>query len=149
MAASVPGLGAIQPGDLTELRQLIELPTVRKLANRGLTDQELALATKLADATMRPARSGDVPGYLRADMTFHLCLMELAGDPALSEIARLLLGPTLTREPCGGDLMVREAREHRELIDMLAGDLVSAADDLLRIHLGRQAGGGAGVGNDR
>ena len=45
--------------------------------------------------------------------------------------------------------MVREAREHRELIDMLAGDLVSAADDLLGIHLGRQAGGGAGAGNDR
>jgi len=140
MAASVRRCAAAQPEELTELRQLLELPAVRKLANRGLTDQELALTTTLADATIRSARSGDAPGYLRADTTFHLCLLELTGDPALSEIARLLLAPASMREACAEDLMVREAREHRELIDMLAGDMASAADELLRIHLCRLAG---------
>jgi len=137
MAARIRYPAAAQPGDLVELRLLIELPALRKLTDRGLSDQELALVRKLADATMRSARSGDVLGYLRADMVFHLYLLELTGDPALSEIARLLLAPDRVCAPRAGDLMLREAREHCQLTDMLADDAVSAADDLLRLHLSR------------
>jgi DNA-binding GntR family transcriptional regulator len=89
---------------------------------------------------MRSARRGDVPGYLQADMTFHLCLLELTGDPALSEIARLLLASGPVHEPSAQesrDLMARAAREHHELVDALADDRLSAADDLLRRHLSR------------
>jgi DNA-binding GntR family transcriptional regulator len=129
-----------QPRDLTELRLLVELPALRKLADRGLSDQELAVVRKLADATMRSARSGDVLGYLRADMVFHLYLVELTGDPALSEVARLLLAPVPMPAPsiweCG-HLIAAGAREHRELVNMLTDDLVNAADDLLRHHLSR------------
>jgi DNA-binding GntR family transcriptional regulator len=130
--------------DLAELRLLIELPALRRLADRGLSDQELVLVTKLADATMRPARGGDVPGYLRADMVFHLCLLELSGDPAVAEIARPLLAPRPGRAPRGaelGRLMATKAREHRELVGLLADGMVSAADDLLRLHLSRLAAG--------
>ena len=135
MAACVP----CQPGDLTELLELIELPALRKLADRGMSDQELALLRKLAGATMRSARSGDVLGYLRADMIFHLYLLELTGDPALSEIARILLAPAPICAPRVQDLMAREAREHRELVEMLADEMISAADDLLRRHLSRRS----------
>src|SRR6516162_6488271 len=93
IAASVRCPAATQSGDLTELRLLVELSALRKLADRGLSDQEVTLVRKLADATIRSARRGDVLAYLQADMTFHLCLLELTGDPALSEIAALLLTP--------------------------------------------------------
>jgi DNA-binding GntR family transcriptional regulator len=130
-----------QPRDLTELRLLVELPALRKLADRGLSDQELAVVRKLAEATMRPARSGDVLGYLDADMVFHLYLLELTGDPALSEVARLLLAPVPMPAPrieeCG-HLMAAGAREHCELVNMLTDDSVNAADDLLRHHVSRQ-----------
>jgi len=134
------------PTDLAELRQLIELPGLRKLADRGLSDQELALVRKLADATMRSARSGDVLGYLRADMVFHLCLLELTGDPALSEIARLLLTPVPVQVARAeqSDFLTHEAREHRELVGLLAEGLVSASDDLLRLHLSRLSAGRSG-----
>jgi DNA-binding GntR family transcriptional regulator len=138
MAARIGCSAAIRPGDLTELRLLIELRALHKLADRGLSDQELALIRKLADATMRLARSGDALGYLHADMVFHLHLLELTGDPALSEVARLLLAPDPRRAPPveeSGHLMAAEAREHRELVNMLADDTVSAADDLLRHHV--------------
>jgi DNA-binding GntR family transcriptional regulator len=127
-------------GDLTELRLLIELPAVRRLADRGLSDRELALVKNLADDTVRSARSGDVLGNQRADMVFHLCLLEMTGDPVLAGIARLLLTPDRLCAPRAeepGYLMVREAREHHELAGMLADGMVSAADDLLRLHLSR------------
>jgi DNA-binding GntR family transcriptional regulator len=129
--------------DLAELRLLIELPALRRLADRGLSDQELVLVTKLADATMRPARGGDVPGYLRADMVFHLCLLELSGDLAVAEIARPLLAPD-PGAPRGAELgriMATEAREHCELVGLLADGMVSAADGLLRLHLSRLSAG--------
>jgi DNA-binding GntR family transcriptional regulator len=140
MVASVRRCAAAQPGELTELRLLIELPALRRLADRGLSDRELALVTKLADDTARSARSGDVLGNLRADIVFHLFLLELTGDPEIARIARLLLSPDRLCAPRAGEpgyLMVREAREHHELAGLLADGMVSAADDLLRLHLSR------------
>jgi DNA-binding GntR family transcriptional regulator len=138
MAAATRHCPATRAEDLTDFRLLIELPAVRRLADRGLSDQELALVQKLADATVRAACSGDVPGYLRADMVFHRCLLELTRDPALSEVARLLLAPDRTCTAEVSDcVMALEAREHSELVGLLADGMVSAADHLLRLHLSR------------
>ena len=129
-----------QPRDLAELRLLLELPALRTLADRGLSDLELAVVRKLADATVRSACSGDVLGYLQADMVFHLYLLELTGDPVLSEVARLLLAPSPAHAPRieeSGHLMAAGAREHCELVNMLTDDMLSAADDLLRQHVSR------------
>jgi DNA-binding GntR family transcriptional regulator len=133
-----------QPGELTELRLLMELSALRRLADRGLSDQELALVKKLSDDTARSARSGDVLANLRADIAFHRCLLELTGDPVLAGIAGLLLAPSRWCPPRAeepGYLMVREAREHHELVGLLADGMVSAADDLLRLHLSRLPAG--------
>jgi hypothetical protein len=138
MATSVRCSTATQPRDLTELRLLIELPALRKLADRGLSDRELAVMRKLADATMRSARGGDVLGYLNADMTFHLYLLDLTSDAALSVVARLLFAPSPTHAPRveeSGHLMAAGAREHCELVNMLADERFTAADDLLRHHV--------------
>ena len=140
MGAMVGGLAAVHPGELTELRLLLELRALRKLADRGLSDRELAVVRELADGTVRSARCGDVVGYLRADVVFHLYLLELTGDPALSDVARLLLVPGPIPAPRieeSGHLMTAAAMEHGELVNMLADEMVSAADDLLRHHLSR------------
>jgi DNA-binding GntR family transcriptional regulator len=144
MAAVVRSVAATQPEDMAELRLLIELPALRKLADRGLSDQELELVGKLASATMRAARTGNVLGYLHADMAFHLCLLELTGDPALSDIARVMLAPAqgCTPNAEGSDqLMASEASEHGELVGMFGDGMVSAADRLLRLHLSRRSAG--------
>jgi DNA-binding GntR family transcriptional regulator len=140
MAASIRYRPAGPAEDLAELRLLIELAAVRRLADRGLSDQELALVQNLADAALRAGRSGDVPGYLRADTAFHLCLLELTSDPVHSEVARVLLGAEWTRpKEMSAYLMAREGREHRQLIGLLADGMVSQADHLLRLHLSRLA----------
>ena len=133
---------ATQPPGLTELRLLVELPALRKLAERGIRDEELAVIRRLADITMRSALRGDVAGYLKADADFHAGLLELSGDPALLGIARPLLAACGGQSPWSeepGRFMGTGASEHRELVDMLARDLSSEADDLLRHHISRSA----------
>jgi DNA-binding GntR family transcriptional regulator len=139
VATRVRCSGATQPRDLTELRLLVELAALRKLADRGLSDPELAVIRRLADATMRAARSGDVLGYLQADLVFHLYLLDLTDDPAVSDVARLLLVPASVLPPRAAESghLMAAAREHYELVAMLADDMASAADDLLRHHVSR------------
>jgi DNA-binding GntR family transcriptional regulator len=138
MAASIRFRPATPAEDLAELRLLIELPAVRRLADRGLSGQELSLLQQLADATRRAACGRDVPAYFRTDMAFHLGLLELTSQPAHSQVARLLLASDRTRPSEISDfLMAREAREHSELVGLLADGLVSPADHLLRLHLSR------------
>jgi DNA-binding GntR family transcriptional regulator len=143
MGTRVRCSGATQPRDLTELRLLVELAALRKLADRGLSDPELAVIRKLAGATMRAARSGDVLGYLQADMVFHLYLLDLTDDPAVSQVARLLLAPSPVLAPRAAESghLTAAAREHDELVTMLTDDMASAADDLLRHHVSRLSAG--------
>jgi FCD domain len=134
-----------QSEDLTELRQLLELAAVRRLADRGLSDQECARVRRMADATMRAARNRDVAGYLQADMLFHQSLLELTRDPALAEFARLALAADpspAARSELSNDRAVREAIEHHDLAVLIADGMVSEADRLLRLHLSRQSPAG-------
>jgi DNA-binding GntR family transcriptional regulator len=148
MVTRVRRSAAAQPRDLAELRLLVELAAVRKLADRGLSDRELEVIRTLADATVRSARGGDILGYLHADMVFHIYLLELTGDPALSEVAPLLLapGPTPELHVMESGQLIAAAREHSELADLLADDMASAADDLLRQHVSRPLSGRSPAG---
>jgi DNA-binding GntR family transcriptional regulator len=135
MAVTVRDFGAVPVGELVELRLLIELSALRRLADRGLSDHELALVRRLAEDTMRSARIGDRLGYLRADAVFHRCLLELPGDPSVAQIAPFLVAAGESRVP--GLPLAHEAREHRELAVLLADGTVSAVDHLARAHLSR------------
>jgi hypothetical protein len=138
MAKTACHPAATRPRDPTELRLLIELPALRNLADRGLSDEELAMIRQLARATTEPALGGDVAGYLQADMIFHLYLIELTGDRALSQVARCLLASGVEHGSPDVELswrMAAGAQEHREIVDLLADDMVNAAEDLLRHHV--------------
>jgi DNA-binding GntR family transcriptional regulator len=138
MAASIRYFPVTQPADLAGLRLLIELRALRRLADRGLSDLELGRATKLAEATVRAARTGRALDYSRADRAFHLCLLELTGSPGLCDLGRLLLTREPARAPSVGEfLMGRDALEHAELVGMIADGMAAAADRLLRLHLSR------------
>jgi DNA-binding GntR family transcriptional regulator len=137
MAASIRYFPATQPADLAGLRLLIELRALRRLADRGLSDTELRRVTKLAQATMRAAGTGRALDYSLADTDFHRCLLELPGDPGLSDLGRLLT-PDLPRARSVGEFaMGRDALEHAELVGMVADGMAAAADRLLRQHLSR------------
>ena len=71
--------------EITELRMLIEVPTVVALA----ADHRLEWASSierlrsLADQIVEDAESGDLIGYVDADRRFHLELLALSGNRQL------------------------------------------------------------------
>ncbi|MEV8456744.1 GntR family transcriptional regulator [Streptomyces sp. NPDC052095] len=115
--------------DFTELRVMIEVPTVGRIARMGKT-AELEALRPLARAIVEAAAEHDILGYLEADRRFHLELLGLAGNRRLvEEVGNLrkrsrLFG--LNRLDESG-LLVQSAEEHAQLLDLLiAGDAAGA-----------------------
>jgi DNA-binding GntR family transcriptional regulator len=123
--------------DFTEIRALIEVPTVARVA-RAATAGQLAELRPVAEETVTAARAGDLVSYLDADRRFHLGLLSLAGNPRLVEAAGDLRRRSRLHGLTGAGgtrVLVESAREHVELLDlMLAGD-AEGAERRMRHHL--------------
>ncbi|MFF7337895.1 GntR family transcriptional regulator [Streptomyces sp. NPDC008163] len=120
--------------DYTELRAMIEVPTVGRIARMGLT-HELEALRPVAEEIVEAARRHDILGYLEADRRFHLALLALAGNRRLvEEVGELrrrsrLFG--LNRLSESGQLAA-SAEEHIELLDLVvAGDAEGAESCML------------------
>ncbi|MFI6453507.1 GntR family transcriptional regulator [Streptosporangium amethystogenes] len=123
--------------ELTELRRLIEVPTVSQLAGTVGAPSFEALRPQ-ARAIVDAAERGDLLGYVDADIRFHLDLLALAGNSHLVEVvrdlrnrARLYGLSALHRR--GG--LVDSAREHLTLLDLLSAGDASGAEGLMREHI--------------
>ncbi|HEY3480765.1 MAG TPA: GntR family transcriptional regulator [Streptomyces sp.] len=122
----------------TEIRALIEVPTVGRVA-AAAPAEELEALRPVALEIVEAARRHDLIGYLDADRRFHLGLLALAGNDHLVEVVGDLRKRSrlygLNRLDETGRL-VDSAAEHIELLDlMLAGD-VGAAEECMSRHLG-------------
>ncbi|MCU7821606.1 GntR family transcriptional regulator [Kitasatospora sp. DSM 101779] len=124
--------------EFTEIRALIEVPTVGRVTRTATRDQLEALRPA-AEAIVAAAREHDLIAYLEADRRFHLGLLGLAGNARLVETVGDLRKRSrlygLTRLDQRGEL-VSSAEEHLELLDlMIAGD-AEAAEECMSRHLG-------------
>ncbi|MEU2631970.1 GntR family transcriptional regulator [Kitasatospora sp. NPDC007106] len=124
--------------EFTEIRALIEVPTVGRVTRTATRDQLEALRPE-AEAIVAAAREHDLIAYLEADRRFHLGLLGLAGNARLVETVGDLRKRSrlygLTRLDQRGEL-VSSAEEHLELLDlMIAGD-AEAAEECMARHLG-------------
>lgn len=133
--------------DVAETRQLLEPPTMEKLAGR-LPESEIPELRELAERITAGARDGDLVAYLESDQAFHLRLTGLAGNPFVTEIvadmrgrARLLGLSTMTEE----ELWEQSAREHHELLDLLMAGDGPGARALMHRHIGHTIGWWAGT----
>lgn len=123
--------------EYTEIRALIEIPTIGRVTRTASREQLEALrpvAQEIVDAAQR----GDLIGYLESDRRFHLDLLALAGNARLVEtVADLrkrsrLYGLTdLSQE---GSL-VGSAQEHTALLDIMIEGDAEAAEEHMRDHL--------------
>ncbi|KJS61135.1 GntR family transcriptional regulator [Streptomyces rubellomurinus] len=123
--------------DYTEIRALIEVPTVGRVA-RTASKEQLERLRPQAEAIVAAARKHDLIGYLEADRQFHLDLLGLAGNARLVDVVGDLRKRSrlygLTRLDERGEL-VSSAQEHLELLDlMIAGD-ADAAEACMTRHL--------------
>jgi DNA-binding GntR family transcriptional regulator len=123
--------------EITEVRALIEVPTVRRIAET--VDRARATELRpLAERIVAAAERRDTLAYIEADQVFHLALLALAGNGQLIGVvrdlrhrSRLYGVPTLAER---GEL-IPSAREHLELLDLVARGDGQAAEALMRHHL--------------
>lgn len=128
-------------GDLdnyTEIRELIEIPTVGRVTELATAEQLEALRP-LAEDIVRATRDHDLIGYLEADRRFHLSLLALAGNDHLVTVVAELRNRSrlygLTDLDRAGSL-VDSAQEHVTLLDLMIAGNATAAQELMAGHLG-------------
>ncbi|MER6007285.1 GntR family transcriptional regulator [Nonomuraea sp. NPDC051941] len=128
--------------ELTEIRQLIEVPTVARLAG-GAREAELERLRPVAEEIVSAAERGDLLAYVDADLRFHVELLTLAGNAHLVEVVRdlrnraRLYGLSQLRER---DVLGESAREHLALLDALKSGDRQAVEHLMKEHIGHVRG---------
>ncbi|MFF6995920.1 GntR family transcriptional regulator [Streptomyces sp. NPDC008313] len=123
--------------EFTEIRTLIEVPTVGQVATTASVEQ-LESLRPMAREIVTAAQAHDVLKYLEADHRFHLELLALAGNRHLVEVVADLR--KRSRLYGLGDLnesgrLVSSAREHIELLDLMVAGQVQEAENCMRRHL--------------
>lgn len=128
--------------DILEVRLLLEVPTVRRLAERGVRDAELVSLHELADATVAFAEDGDVVNHVAADLKFHLTLLALWGNGEITESVRALRSRSRLAGLWSDDnhaAMVESSHEHVRLLEHLQQRDGDAAASLMTSHIARAA----------
>ncbi|WP_405663565.1 GntR family transcriptional regulator [Streptomyces sp. RK9] len=130
--------GARELGELAEVRALIEVPVMLRLA-RSVPAEAWARLRPLAEATVAAAACADLARYAEADRAFHGALLGLSGNQQLVQVADdlhrrsqwpLVTGPVAGRR---ADL-VADAAEHMALLDALVARDLPVVQSLVREH---------------
>ena len=131
----------LTPADLAEIyemRLLLEVPAVARLARGDLPDDRAARLTGLVDTIECTARNRDLTGNLAADRDFHLTLLAAGGNRRLvSAVARLRDQTRLDnlRALNADGRIVASADEHRPLLTAILRHDERTAERLMRQHL--------------
>lgn len=123
--------------EYTAIRVLLEPPTVAEVAACAPRDAVAALRP-LAEQIVRAAVGRDVLAYVEADTAFHLALLGLAGNTHLVEVVRdLRYRSRLYGVPAlaANDELEPSARQHLDLLDVVAAGDAARAERMTRDHL--------------
>ena len=135
--------------EITQIRALIEVPTVGEISRRcdaGMAPLVEALRP-VAREIEALAVEKDLIGYVEADRRFHLGLLGLGGNAHLVA----LVGELRARSRLFGlqqlaerGQLVHSAREHEQLVDLVLTRQDQAAETLMRQHIRHVRGTWAG-----
>jgi DNA-binding GntR family transcriptional regulator len=128
--------------ELTEIRQLIEVPTVARLADSSRAE-EFERLRPIAEEIVAAGERGDLLAYVDADLRFHVELLALSGNAHLVSVvrdlrnrARLYGLSQLSERGTLGD----SAREHLALLDALKSGDGAAVAHIMGEHIGHVRG---------
>jgi DNA-binding GntR family transcriptional regulator len=131
--------GARELAELAEVRALIEVPVMLRLA-RTVPAERWAQLRPLAEATVRAATSGCRATYAESDRAFHRAVLALSGNEQLVGIAEdlhrraqwPLVGGPVAR---GCADLVADASEHLALLEALTASDLDTVRTLMRDHV--------------
>lgn len=130
---------------ITQLRMLIEVPTVAELADRreGQLAERVEELRGSALELEKLAERGDLIAYLEVDRRFHLGLLALSGNQHLVQV----VGNLRARSRLYGlhalaerGQLVSSAREHQQILDLVLAHDVEGAGGLMRRHISHVRG---------
>lgn len=136
--------GARELAELAEVRALLEVPVLTRLA-RTVPAERWAELRPLAEAGVRAAATGCRATYAEADRVFHSAVLALSGNEQLVGIAEdlhrrsqwpLVGGPTGR----GRAALVADAADHLALLEALAAGEPDAVQTLMRNHFAGAGG---------
>ncbi|MEU7000762.1 GntR family transcriptional regulator [Nonomuraea sp. NPDC046570] len=123
--------------ELTEIRQLIEIPTIARLADAGRAE-EFERLRPVAQEIVDAAERGDLLGYVDADLRFHVELLTLSGNLHLVEVVRDLRNRARLyglSELSQRGTLTESAREHLALLDALKSGDRAASQSIMGDHI--------------
>jgi DNA-binding GntR family transcriptional regulator len=128
--------------ELTEIRELIEVPIVSRLADSARAE-EFERLRPVAEEIVSAGERGDLLAYVDADLRFHLELLALSGNAHLVEVVRDLRTRArlygLSQLSARGSLS-GSAREHLALLDALKNGDRAAVAQIMGEHIGHVRG---------
>ncbi|SDK49656.1 DNA-binding transcriptional regulator, GntR family [Nonomuraea maritima] len=128
--------------ELTELRHLIEVPTVVRLADSSRAE-EFERLRPAAEKIVAASDRGDLLAYVDADLRFHVELLALSGNAHLVTVVRDLRNRArlygLAQLAERGTL-VESAREHLALLDALKNGDAGTVRQIMIEHIGHVRG---------
>ena len=124
--------------EVYDLRRLIEVEAVRRVAAAGVTAEQAALLWTLTETTVDAAAADGILEYLEADQRFHVALVDMLGNSRWTAIVENLRD----QSRINGSYHLQErglvrssAAEHRGITEaVVTGDPELAAQRMVR-HL--------------
>ncbi len=137
------GFRVVRPSEeeldqIFEVRMMLEVPAITRIAATGVPPEVLDQLDKLADETVRCAEGMDVTGQVTADNDFHLALLAQARNRPLLDIVRVLRAKSRLcglDSPEKGERLLERSREHSRLITLLRARDVCGVQDLMARHI--------------
>ncbi|MET7680680.1 GntR family transcriptional regulator [Streptomyces sp. NPDC005423] len=130
--------GARELAELAEIRALIEVPVLLRLA-RTVPAGRWAELRPLAEETVRAASSGCPATYAESDRVFHRAVLALAGNEQLlhfaADLHRRAQWPLVGAAPARGQAeLLADAAQHLALLDALGAGELTAVQALVGEH---------------
>lgn len=122
----------------TQVRQLLEAPAMQAVAGR-IPPADLDALRALADEIQTAAQRSDLVEYLSGDLSFHSRLLAHTHNDQLTALCTSLRGRTrlrALRTLAESGQLIHSAREHHQLLDLLASGDGAGAYRLTLQHIG-------------
>jgi DNA-binding GntR family transcriptional regulator len=129
--------------EVYELREMLEIPAMARLARLGLQGREDELR-EYVEGCAQAARDEDAPEFLDYDRRFHLTMLSLLNNSRLvttvdrlRDLTRISGMRVLSRDK----MLKQSAADHADLLDAIAAGNADAAQQIMRRHMAHGATG--------